>query len=169
MPTVPTTTDRCAACSDGDHDDHSATYVDAGGGQIACRCDFLGCQLERLENEVAALKREVSALLPLSGATPATIPQDCPCSRGLKMSQERHDWLLSVEERGLPGIVELIGHFSLQVDCEYDTAAELGWYEFTQFVAMHSWQNQTDMYDLANHIDFYCRIYSRATGGAVAK
>jgi hypothetical protein len=80
----------------------------------------------------------------------------CGCQRAFRLDKEHHDWLLTFEERGLAGAMQLVSHFAESRDCEVRDDY-LHWVDFPQFVAMHSWQSPADVYDLASFIEGYLR------------
>lgn len=77
----------------------------------------------------------------------------CSCDRVFHdLDQEHHDWLLSFEERGLPGVVEILEYLDSDADCDTPTGC-LRWSDFEEFVAMHSWQQPADVYLLASFVE----------------
>lgn len=87
---------------------------------------------------------------------------ECPCRRQFRdLSNELHDWLLTVEDRGVAGVVELLHFCDVSADCELQ-ADQLEWNELPDFVAMHNWRCPADMHDLADYIALAIRNRSNA-------
>jgi hypothetical protein len=77
--------------------------------------------------------------------------QDCPCSKLGRMSPAHHDWLLSYEERGLDGVIDLIDYLEAEAGDEYHTG--LMWMDFADFVALHNWREPAAVHRIARYIE----------------
>lgn len=74
------------------------------------------------------------------------VTTSCGCSVSfIGLQEDQHQWLLSVEQRGFAGAVELIQYLIADEEVEPEPGL-LRWFEFDEFVAMHSWQDPVAMY-----------------------
>ncbi|HSH58535.1 MAG TPA: hypothetical protein VK988_02625 [Acidimicrobiales bacterium] len=120
------------------------------------RGETLGSQSSRLSRQRSAVTEEIDDQEELNtaddDASPAVDLADCePCSRRWELSQDHHDWLLTFEQRGLAGAIELMQY--LEINSEGEGPEGLGWVDFPTFVAMHNWQDPDAVQSLASMVD----------------
>jgi hypothetical protein len=80
------------------------------------------------------------------------VPVECSCGAVFDhLDQAHHDWLLSFEDRGVAGVMEIVNFFEGEADC-YPTPGNLEWQELPDFVARHNWRNPLAVAELANYV-----------------
>ncbi len=83
---------------------------------------------------------------------------DCPCNRRWSLDRAHHDWLLSFEQRGVSGAVEVMNYFGTDADeNEREELTLLSWVDFLDFVAVHNWQDPEAVQSLASMVDHAIR------------
>ncbi len=83
---------------------------------------------------------------------------DCPCNRRWSLDRAHHDWLLSFEQRGVSGAVEVMDYFGTDADeNEREELTLLSWVDFLDFVAVHNWQDPEAVQSLASMVDHAIR------------
>jgi hypothetical protein len=85
--------------------------------------------------------------------------QACGCRRSFLLPAEHLEWLVTFEDRGLAGVVDLIAHFDRATDGEHEEGT-LGWVDLRDFVGMHSWRQPAEVWQLAQVITDRCRRWS---------
>lgn len=94
---------------------------------------------------------------------PQCQPEDisvCGCHGHYQLDADHHEWLLSVEDRGFAGVVDLMTYLSVDADCDA-TAGALRWNDFADFVAMHHWGDQVRMVEFAHDMERFISLRLR--------
>ena len=97
---------------------------------------------------------------------------DCLCADTFTHLRKReHDSLLSVEDRGVEGLVLLLEDLVSRTE-QFRSPGDLHFWEFREFVEMHSWQNPVAMYRFAavlHHTVFQPELRIRKDAAKVAE
>lgn len=91
------------------------------------------------------------------GGAPVT---SCGCVDGfLGLRADLHRWLLSIEDKGFDGALELIEYMTGDEENEA-TPGLLRWFEVGEFVAQHNWRDPLRMYRFAEVLGLLLRARS---------
>ena len=120
--------------------------------ELADEFDRLGGKLAEIE-QAARQAVEVRESAEMVGVAVNRWRWDCPCGFYGPATERAHDWLLGLEDRGLPGFVELITRFQLSLDREASEEEELKFtWDLPDFVARHRWRDPAAMHRLARYV-----------------
>jgi hypothetical protein len=81
---------------------------------------------------------------------------DCPSRTCSHLGRAHHDWLLTCEQRGIPGVVEVMQYLETAEAMEREDGT-LSWVDFPDFVATHNWRDPVAVHDLASTTDALIR------------
>jgi hypothetical protein len=81
---------------------------------------------------------------------------DCPSSTCSHLSRAHHDWLLTCEQRGISGVVEVMQYLETEEALEREEGT-LSWVDFPDFVATHNWRDPAGVHGLASMTDALIR------------
>src|SRR5688572_14444931 len=104
--------------------------------------------------------------------TVPTVPENasrpCQCTwltmnDHYELAEQTHRDILSFEDRGLAGVIEVLEHVDMSTDCEMPSGIPpLYYYDFEGFVADHNWRDPVLVAQLAARINFDRRMLESA-------